>query len=367
MRTYLTFIKTLIIVFACILTGYAHGVEVRDLDDASIKVESRGKGERTKALKEALSQVLIKNTGNTTILSHELVKEKLRTPSSMLSQYRYIEQEDELVLLASFDHKRLLSLLRQAQAPIWGKQRPLTLVWLVNETQFQRQLIGDISIEPARDLLVNAASHRALPLLLPLMDLDDVMAVGVADVRGGFIDIVGRASERYQAEFFALASLALEPSTAEMKYKLDLYEQNDYSPFSSPLLHIESSADNKQDAVDMMTSELARFYSSRYGVSDSGQQLSSQVAFDGVDELSKLVAIESYLKQLTAVKMVHLKQVEDSRVTFDIELFGSEEDLLKQLKLEPNINALNIDGNDIGIDESNDGSLNIATFIWLGN
>lgn len=367
MRIYLSVIQTLIIVFAWLLAGRAQGVEVRDLDDASIKVESRSKSERTKALKDALSQVLVKNTGDFAILSHDLVKAKLRNPSGMLSQYRYIEQDTELTLLASFDHKRLLSLLRQAQAPIWGKQRPLTLLWLVSETQTERQLIGDISLEPARESLIKAASQRALPLLFPLLDLDDVMAVGVADVRGGFTDIVGRASERYQAEFFALASLSQNQTDGTIAYKLSLYEQSDYGPFNAPLLHLDATAADEQSAISLLASELARFYASRYGVSDSGQHLSSQVAFDGVDGLAQLVAIETYLKQLTAVKSVQLREVDAERITFNIELFGSQDDLLKQLTLEPNIRAVELIGNEMPSREGSESQAQIATFTWLSN
>ncbi len=364
MRTYLTITKFLFIVFSWILIGNVYGVEVRDLDDASIKVESRAKAERTNALKQALSQVLVKNTGSAQVLSHELVKAKLANPASMLSRYRYLENQDGLWLEASFDHQRLLGLLRQTQAPIWGNQRPLTLLWLVNETELDRQIIGDATISPVRERIVQDSSALALPILLPLLDLDDVMSVGVADVRGGFIQVVGNASARYNAEFFAMASLVHDALQQKVSYRLALYDQGEFDPFSAPLLELNSEAEDQDTALAIMASELAHFYSSRYGVSDSGQELASQVAFDDIDMLAQLVGIEKYLMQLTAVKGVQLSEIQGKRVVFDIELFGSEEDLLKQLSLAPNIQAKEAESYD---GEQFSDEKQIATFLWLAN
>lgn len=71
----------------------------------------------------------------------------------MIRQFGYDEIDGKLFLKVNFDHKRILALLRAAELPVWGKQRPLTLIWLVEEGNDERQIINDASLVDSRQFL----------------------------------------------------------------------------------------------------------------------------------------------------------------------------------------------------------------------
>jgi uncharacterized protein len=103
--------------------------------------------------------------------------------------------------------------LTNLQYPVWGPERPLTLVWIaVDGGLGEREILaaGPSVMERSPELaeqmaqlraaLMTTADQRGLPLAFPLMDLEDLIAVDFADVWGGFGERLTEASQRYQAD-----------------------------------------------------------------------------------------------------------------------------------------------------------------------
>src|SRR6185503_18770188 len=101
--------------------------------------------------------------------------------------------------------------LAALQKPVWGPERPLTLLWIaVDDGNGGRALLGAndtaaLGLDPnppgmterlaaLRKDLQSVADERGLPITLPLLDLEDLGAVTFADVWGGFEDRVAGAS-----------------------------------------------------------------------------------------------------------------------------------------------------------------------------
>jgi uncharacterized protein len=97
--------------------------------------------------------------------------------------------------------------------PIWGPERPLTLLWIaVDNGQGERAMLGanelDVGLTPGMTKLLTdlrteleaVADDRGLPIALPLLDLEELNAVTFADVWGGFEDRIVPASARYRAD-----------------------------------------------------------------------------------------------------------------------------------------------------------------------
>jgi hypothetical protein len=100
--------------------------------------------------------------------------------------------------------------------PVWGPERPLTLLWVAADDGLGgRALLGandtgdsEGARSPAMATLLNTlradlvavADERGLPIALPLLDLEDLGGVTFADVWGGFEDRVTAASQRYRAD-----------------------------------------------------------------------------------------------------------------------------------------------------------------------
>jgi uncharacterized protein len=116
-------------------------------------------------------------------------------------------------LLVRFNSRALEQELTRLGRPIWGPERPLTLVWLaVDGPGGERAILaGDDALDGAsaamtqvmtqlREELQAAADERGLPITLPLLDLEDLNAIDFTDIWGGFTDRIAAASRRYRAD-----------------------------------------------------------------------------------------------------------------------------------------------------------------------
>ena len=312
--------------------------EVNQLDETLVKVESRSKIERQKAISIGLRDIVLKNSGAQASLSHPSVQAKVKNPSSLLRQYGYQEIDGELFLQVNFDHQRVIKLLREAQLPVWGKQRPLTLLWLAEEDAVERQIVNDASMLDSRELFQSASNSNGVPLLFPIMDLDDNMMVSINDIRGMFVDQVALASQRYQADYFVMASI--DTRGKNVKYNFSLYPKANEDDVLASLTSKRGTVSDVDTAVNDIITAVSEYYIGKYAIVDTGAALDSHVTFVDITEMKQLVEIEKYFKQLTAVKSVQLTQIHGTSATFKLDLFGTEEDLSRLMKLEPRVNVL---------------------------
>jgi hypothetical protein len=129
-----------------------------------------------------------------------------------------------LALILTFNQSALAQALNESSLPIWSSSRPDVLIWLTLDeyvigAQSQR---ADIT-----ERLYAAAEQRGLPILLPLMDLQDQAQVRAADVRGGYVDNVAIASQRYGAAVVLTANMAIENGQAHINWQTELNGQTE--------------------------------------------------------------------------------------------------------------------------------------------
>lgn len=310
----------------------ANAVEVGQLDQAVVNVASRSDADRDAALREALGNVLLKNSGARGVLSNSMIAGRLSQASAMVTQFGYFDEQGQLKIRALFEHDKIIELLRTAGEPVWGRQRPLTLFWLATDSDGQAQLVADGTDSDERHLFAEASSQRGIPVLFPLMDLDDLQVVNINDVRGQFVDTVATASNRYQADYFALGSIA---SAADgVRYQIALYAKSATNqPFMLPLISDQNTVADKPAAVAAIMLALSDYFVSRYAVADSGESQQTTVSFAGITQ-KQLVEIEAFLKQLTAVKSFSMSQLQGDRVSYRLQLFGSVDELKNLFGLE---------------------------------
>ncbi|ACJ29479.1 Conserved hypothetical protein [Shewanella piezotolerans WP3] len=359
-----------LMMFPLLFCFSAISAEVYNLDESLVPVDSRAKNLRSQAIKQGLKEVILKNTGTQSALTHPDVVKQLANASAMMTQYGYQDLDGKLFIKVSFDHKRLISLLRQAGLPVWGKQRPLTLVWLVEEIEGERKILNDASTSVTRTSFDTQSSNRGVPLLFPLMDLDDSMQIGINDIRGQFTDNVANASLRYQANYFIMATIS--PQGEVFSYKMSLYPRelsagsSQYNPSTS---QSGESASVEQAVVDI-TAAASEYYVSQYAIADSGEKLTTKITFTDVSKMKQLVEIEKYLNQLSAIKTVAVASIEGMTVEFNLGLFGNEEDLHRLMKLDPRIESIgNTSSNNIeyaSFGSENNANKPTQIYYWKG-
>lgn len=148
-------------------------------------VAGQREAERTEALRQAFGRVLVKITGDSDAAVRPGLQALLRSPLVYVQQYLYRPLPAGYVpeataaavptrmLWASFDAQAVNQSLQRANAPVWGRMRPSTLVWLAVEEQGRRYLAGsDVGADLRREL-EDRADARGIPLLFPLLDVED--------------------------------------------------------------------------------------------------------------------------------------------------------------------------------------------------
>ncbi len=83
-----------------------------------------------------------------------------------------------------------------------------------------RRILPDQSSDGWAAALRTQAQAMGLPVSIPLMDLDDNMAVNATDVWGRFADPILKASQRYGAEMVVLGKLTPD-GKEEGKWSID--------------------------------------------------------------------------------------------------------------------------------------------------
>lgn len=186
---------------------------VDGLFETEVPVQGPDTAQRNQAIRQALGQVLVKVSGSRDIADRPALAEELGQAPRYVQQFRYLEpghNGDQPVgrLLVQFDGAAVTRMLRERGLPVWGEARPTVLVWLGIEDQGERRWYVPDTDPTGWDALQRAANERGLPLLLPLMDLDDQRVLRPDDLWGGGESAVRAASERYAPDAILVGRLA---------------------------------------------------------------------------------------------------------------------------------------------------------------
>lgn len=308
------------------LTVTAQADEVAGLYEAEVEVASQDKELRNAAVRTALEEVLVRVSGRSAVVSTPdlpSIQAALETSTRFAQQFRYralpVEgdpipgQSSQLppkqVLWVRFDELVVNKLLRSNGLPVWGRTRPVTLVWLVVDNRGRRNLIGNSSRHEASNLLRQHAKRRGLPLRLPLLDLADRSSVRVTDVWGNFEDTILRASSRYQPEAI-LVGRVFQSYTGLWNARWTLYlegRRHDWEVQGAAL------SDVVHPGIDQAAESLALRFAQVLNGDASGSVL---VQVKGINGLAGYNRAIKYLGSLAPVTQVHPHIIDAKSVIF---------------------------------------------------
>ncbi len=309
--------------------------QVADLYRGEVPVASRSNADQRAAIQDALAQVLVRVTGDATVASRPEAQSLLRQANNVLLSYGY-QSGPPLRLEVSFDAQRINQQLQATGLPLWGAQRPQTLIWLaLDDPEEGRVLLSDTASQT--DALEQDAALRGLPVLMPLLDLEDTMAVSINDVWGNFVGPIAEASARYSPDFFLSGRIARQGE--QWAYHMSLYAPKKASEYGlhRALVRREGQAGSQQEALSAMMADLAAYYASRYAAVAGESTGETQLVFEISGDIEQLVALERYLRSLAPVQDLTIHSVMGRTVTFDLEMIGGMNELDQLLSLESRV------------------------------
>lgn len=190
---------------------------------------------RLAAAQRSLLRVLSRTTGLASVPRSATVAKALITPERFYTKYVYFDPRDldterrglidnassgadtSLAVRFDFQPAAIKQLARDAQLPTWWSRRPLTMVWMVLDEPSGRKVVNH-SAGKLRSELDARAKQRGLPIMLPLMDLQDSVQVNSAVVWGKFTDVLDQASERYMASQYLLGRFSVQEILGQRLY-----------------------------------------------------------------------------------------------------------------------------------------------------
>ncbi len=322
----------------------APAVTRTDIYTATLPVPDQSAEARAAAVTQAFEQVLVKMTGQRDVAARPEAQALLASSGRYLAAFRY-EQEtiidpetnenrEQTLLQARFDAQAMARAVREAGLPLWGDERPTTLVWLALEDGGQRVLLsGDAADDPASfgaealEALQAAAAARGIPLLLPLLDGQDRAQVAYADVAGGFAEQVLAASERYGADAVLVGRVLHTGQVWSGRWQL--------LEAGQPPSQWENRDPVLEAALQGGINPLADTFAARFALQTVSGAVGSQVdlRIDGVDSLAAYARVLDYLEKLTPVQNAIVREVAAQQLVIRLALRGDVAHLERALKL----------------------------------
>ena len=298
-------------------------IKVNGLYQATVPVKNESAQGRPAALRQVLKNVLIKLTGDKSVLSDPGAAEILKRPQRFVQQFSYKEvavdkadsrDELELALQARFDEQLLTEVMRDYGLSLWGNERPAVLVWLVNDDINGRRIVSfDESPEFIR-ALDKGATDRGISLLFPLLDLEDSARITSTDLWGVFRQPIVDASSRYQADAILVGKIQ-RPVTGTSRIDWTLIDDQRLQSWQSEANLVAAALYKGADElVDRLASEYASFGS-------TGAEL-IKVEIENINSIDDYARALSYLESLQSVSSVIVKQLNTERVFFDVIIHG---------------------------------------------
>lgn len=309
-------------------------VEVADLYEAEVAVTGQGRTERHKAVRMALAEVLIKVSGNEQVALLPGIPELLGRSLQFLQQYRYRSEaarvdgseasEPQKWLWMQFNQAGLDKALREISVPIWGRTRPSTLLWLAVEQGGKRSLQGGSDDSELLDSISSQAKRRGIPLVLPLLDLEDQQRVKATDVWINFQDNILNASARYPSEAILVGRLLdLGDGRWQGRWSLNLGGQL-YNWAHTGLLET-ALAYGIEGTASTLAARFVRVPDSKPG--------ELRILVKDIRNLADFARSERYLRALNGVTKVHAGQIDGDRILFAIKTRGDRQALLEAVRL----------------------------------
>ncbi|MEJ2912475.1 DUF2066 domain-containing protein [Pseudoalteromonas sp. C12FD-1] len=304
-------------------------VEVTDLYQDILKVDDKSRDTRLAASRKALLNVLVKVSGDESADQNKLAQQRTKNISDYMLKFEYDEKANgQLHLVVKFEARKINELIKELNLPLWGVQRPLVAIWLGIEDNWRRELVTQESYPQLEQLIYDKAGRRGLPVVVPLLDLQDRRLVGIPEVWGNFSEPVEEASRRYSAERSITARMYQAPDSET--WILDWRFTND-DLFDSNRLE-----GDKQQIVGQMIDSLALGLANEYAIDPNAyyEQAAATLTLKGTQSFVDIELAKRRLQSLSVVTQATIMRKTPEFVEFKLNHTGSVGDLKKGLGLD---------------------------------
>ncbi len=298
---------TLCLMVACLsLSPRVYALQDADwLYSVEQPVAAQSDAERTRAASEGLLVVLTRLTGLVSVPRNEWIAAALARPSAYYNRFVFTSKPlpnggEQRYVRVTFQSAAIQTLLREAGLPVWWSKRPTVMAWVVVDTSGERQILSSASRHPLVSALRERGQLRGLPLVLPLMDLDDNLAVSAADVWGKVGQSLDAAASRYDADIVLVGRITRNPGflLTTQPYRGDWEVWVDGRPMAENF-----SAANAAEAAALGLDMIANRLAEQFAVLPRPLQV-QRLAVAGLADTASYAEFMRYLESLEFIDRV---------------------------------------------------------------
>lgn len=321
-----------VILLGLTLATVVRAEQVVDLYSAEVLVTSQSGAERQRAAREGLADLVVRVTGDPQARDHQQVQEALTRAEDFISEFNYVSTDETVEvegeprpasrLVMKFSSVELERLLRSASLSLWPANRPGVLVWMVTREEGSLSRVSD---SERREQLRSRARVRGLPLMLPLDDLEDRLALSARQLWELDEEAIRKASRRYDAEAILVGRYS-ETSSGQWRSDWQLYHN-----LGNPTFYVRD--DSVNDLLVRAIDETANHFAGLFAIVPREEGPGTVVLqVGGVDGFGDYKAVERYLEDLAMVRRAELVTLRPGVLTLRLVAEGDRSQLLGTLE-----------------------------------
>ncbi len=291
------------------LAGTAFGLGRTELYQATAPLGDRSEAAQTGTFQAALKTVLIRVTGRRTAGEDAALAPLLGNARRYVQQYRSAPDNQ---LWVAFDGAAIERWLAQNSQPLWGRDRPATLVWLT--VQGAGVVTADDRSE-LKDAIAAAADTRGIPLVWP-------SAAAAAEASANASPaVVSDLARRLGAEGVLTGRAGNDSALANVRWTLQFQDRS--SEFSGALEGVNRTAD---------------LYAGIFAA--SGTLAPVDIDVEGIADTQDYAGVQAYLESLTFITHVAVGGLSGDTVRFRLTARGGVEPLQHAIALSGRLQSL---------------------------
>ncbi|MEX2488505.1 MAG: DUF2066 domain-containing protein [Pseudomonadales bacterium] len=316
-------------------------VEMDDLYVAEVLVPVDSENQLYRGAREGLMEVLIRVSGTTAVENTQSLRAALANAENYYYQYSFdstdatVEVEEEEVparlLRIHFEPSGIAKLLRDNGFPVWGSNRPTLMVWIAADDGIGRRLVAENDSSELSEALERQAQRRGLPLLYPLLDLEDESNLSTGAVWGFFLGRIVEASRRYDPDSILTGRVMRRDDdswSAHWSWRID-----------QQWVSIDNTSPDVDSLVAHVVDRMADDLVSRYAIGSSKARVWMRI--DGVEGLTDYVRISRYISELMPVVDNQLTEVDGTELLFQLDIEGQSNQLVEIIELDKKMALMN--------------------------
>ena len=305
----------------CVFTVFAD--DASNLASITVPIADQTQATLFKMAPDAMTQVLVKMSGNPNVATIPAVRAALAQASQWIQSFSYTtvpgaNNTSTLSVTIQFEPQALNNLLHQTKQPVLAvTSRPMTLAW-INVDQGTTSSLAPLASGDQSNVgkaLMVVSKQIGLPVILPAMDLEDQGFVNNDSTLPFDLQKLASAGDRYHIKSILAGNLSMAVDgswQAQWMYLLNAqshqWQDNAATPdalFQKALVHVgEMLATTSTSAPT------------------AGPQATVNVQVLNVNGLSDYALVMNDLKQLTIIKQVIISDLNGTTISFQLMVQG---------------------------------------------